>query len=54
MATIRFKNGAVGTVENALNTSYGYEIVADILGEKGKYHLQKKQQLNFEFWGSPA
>ncbi|MEZ4630106.1 MAG: Gfo/Idh/MocA family oxidoreductase [Deinococcales bacterium] len=52
VATIRFKNGAVGTVENALNTSYGYEIVADILGEKGKYHLQKKQQLNFEFWGS--
>lgn len=51
VATIRFKNGAVGTVENALNTSYGYEIVCDILGEKGKYHLQKKQQLNFEFWG---
>jgi inositol 2-dehydrogenase len=51
VATIRFKSGAVGTVENALNTSYGYEIVADILGEKGKFHLEKKQQLHYEFWG---
>lgn len=50
VATMRFKNGAVGTVENALNTSYGYEIVADILGEKGKFHLEKKQQLHYEFW----
>jgi inositol 2-dehydrogenase len=50
VATLRFKSGAVGTVENALNTSYGYEIVADILGEKGKFHLEKKQQLHYEFW----
>ncbi len=52
VATVRFKNGAVGTVENALNTSYGYEIVCDVLGEKGKYHLEKNKQLNFEFWSS--
>lgn len=51
VATIRFTSGAVGMLENALNTSYGYEIVCDVLGEKGKYHLQKKQQLNMEFWG---
>ncbi len=51
VATMRFKNGAVGTLENALNTSYGYEIVCDLLGEKGKYHLHKKQQLNLEVWG---
>lgn len=50
VATLRFQNGAIGTVENALNTSYGYEIVADILGEKGKYHLQKRQQLQLEIW----
>lgn len=50
VATLRFKSGAIGTVENALNTSYGYEIVADILGEKGKFHLEKKQQLHYEFW----
>ena len=50
VATLRFENGAVGTLENALNTSYGYEIVADILGEKGRFHLEKTRQLNLEFW----
>lgn len=52
VVTLKFKNGAVGMMENALNTSYGYEIICDILGEKGKYHLQKDKQLNFEFWSS--
>ena len=51
VATLKFQNGAVGTLENALNTAYGYEVVTDILGEKGKYHLEKRQQLGFEFWG---
>lgn len=50
VATVRFVSGAVGTLENALNTAYGYEIVADVLGEKGKYHLEKKQRLNLEVW----
>lgn len=51
VATLKFTNGSVGMLENALNTSYGYEIICDVLGEKGKYHLQKDKQLNFEFWG---
>ena len=51
VATMRFQNGAVGTLENALNTAYGYEVATTILGEKGKYHLEKRQQLGFEFWG---
>lgn len=50
VATLKFVNGAIGTLENALNTSYGYEIVADVLGEKGKYHLEKGRQLNVEVW----
>ncbi len=50
VATIRFENGAIGTVENALNTSYGYEIVADVLGVAGKYHLEKSNRLNLEVW----
>ena len=52
VVTLKFVNGAVGMIENALNTSYGYEIICDILGENGKYHLEKTKQLNFEFWGS--
>jgi len=51
VVTLKFVNGAVGMIENALNTSYGYEIICDVLGENGKYHLQKEKQLNFEFWG---
>ena len=51
VATLKFVSGALGTLENALNTAYGYEIVADIVGEKGKFHLEKTQQLNVEFWG---
>ena len=50
VATLRFESGAVGTLENALNTAYGYEVATTILGEKGKYHLEKRQQLGFEFW----
>ncbi len=50
LATVKFANGAIGNFEMALNTSYGYEIVADILGEKGKFHLEKKQELNYESW----
>lgn len=50
VATLRFESGAIGTVELALNTSFGYEIVADVMGEKGKYHLEKKQELAYETW----
>lgn len=52
VATLKFESGALGTVENALNASYGYEIVADILGEKGKLHLEKKRQTQLEFWSA--
>lgn len=50
VATLKFESGALGTLENALNTSYGYEIVADVLGEKGKLHLEKRQQTMLEVW----
>jgi myo-inositol 2-dehydrogenase/D-chiro-inositol 1-dehydrogenase/scyllo-inositol 2-dehydrogenase (NAD+) len=52
VATLRFQSGALGTVENALNTAYGYEIVADLLGENGKFHLEKRQRLDLEIWRS--
>lgn len=50
IATAKFSSGAIGTFELALNTAYGYEIVADVMAEKGKYHLEKKQQLGYEAW----
>lgn len=50
LATLRFESGALGTVENALNTAYGYEIVADVLGENGKFHLEKRRRSDLEIW----
>ena len=50
VVTLKFASGAVGTVENALNTAYGYEIICDVLGERGKFHLQKNKQLQLEVW----
>jgi predicted dehydrogenase len=40
VATLRFENGAVGTLEVALRTAYGYEIRAEVLGEKGRLHIE--------------
>lgn len=40
VATIRFENGALGTLELGLHTAYGYEIRAEVLGETGRLHLE--------------
>jgi predicted dehydrogenase len=52
VATLRFASGALGTVENALNASYGYEIVAELVGEKGKFRLEKTRQTQLEHWSA--
>jgi myo-inositol 2-dehydrogenase/D-chiro-inositol 1-dehydrogenase/scyllo-inositol 2-dehydrogenase (NAD+) len=52
LATLRFESGALGTVENALNTAYGYEIVADVLGEHGRFHLEKRRRSDLEIWNA--
>lgn len=40
VATLRFENGAVGTLEVALRTAYGYDIRCEVLGEKGRIHIE--------------
>ncbi|MFN3392612.1 MAG: inositol 2-dehydrogenase [Meiothermus ruber] len=47
VATLRFENGAVGTLEVALRTTYGYDIRCEVLGEKGRIHIEydRKPQL---------
>lgn len=40
VATLKFENGAVGTLEVALRTAYGYEIRAEVLGERGRLHIE--------------
>lgn len=40
VAILKFENGAVGTLEVALRTAYGYEIRAEVLGERGRLHVE--------------
>ena len=46
VATVRFENGALGTLELGLHTVYGYEIRADILGERGRLQLEMTSPLH--------
>lgn len=40
VATLSFENGALGTLEAGLRTAYGYDIRTEILGAKGRLHLE--------------
>ena len=42
VATLRFQNGALGTMELGLRTSYGYEIRTEVLGELGRLHVEQE------------
>lgn len=44
VATLEFENGAVGTLEVALRTAYGYEIRAEVLGERGRLHIETNRR----------
>ena len=45
VATVRFENGALGTLELGLHTAYGHEIRAD-LGDLGRLHLEMDSPLH--------
>lgn len=51
VATLRFANGAVGTLEVALRTAYGYDIRAEVLGEKGRIHVEMDRRYDLLFYG---
>ena len=46
VATIRFENGALGTLELGLHTVYGYDIRAEVLGERGRLNLEMTSPLH--------
>lgn len=46
VATVRFENGALGTLELGLHTAYGYDIRAEVLGERGRLHLEMTAPLH--------
>ncbi|WP_425144772.1 Gfo/Idh/MocA family oxidoreductase [Deinococcus sp.] len=44
VALLRFENGALGTLEVGLRTAYGYDIRTEVLGEKGRLHIERDKQ----------
>jgi myo-inositol 2-dehydrogenase/D-chiro-inositol 1-dehydrogenase/scyllo-inositol 2-dehydrogenase (NAD+) len=44
VGTLRFESGAMGTVEVALRTAYGYDIRTEILGERGRLHIERDRR----------
>ncbi|AEB11693.1 Gfo/Idh/MocA family protein [Marinithermus hydrothermalis] len=40
VAIFRFENGAVGTLETSWYNAYGYEIRTEVVGEKGRVHIE--------------
>jgi inositol 2-dehydrogenase len=51
VATLEFENGAVGTLEVALRTAYGYEIRAEVLGERGRLHIEVDRRPDLTAYG---
>lgn len=51
VATLRFMSGAVGTLEVALRTAYGYDIRTEILGEKGRLHIEMDSRHHLRQYG---
>ncbi|MBO1436986.1 Gfo/Idh/MocA family oxidoreductase [Meiothermus sp. CFH 77666] len=50
VATLRFESGAVGTLEVALRTAYGYDIRCEVLGEKGRIHIERDRRPDLTFY----
>lgn len=50
VGTLKFASGAVGTVEVALRTTYGYDIRTEILGEHGRLHVEQDRRPNLTFY----
>lgn len=44
VALLRFENGALGTLEVGLRTAYGYDIRTEVLGERGRLHIERDRQ----------
>lgn len=44
VALLRFENGALGTLEVGLRTAYGYDIRTEVLGEKGRLHIERDRR----------
>ena len=51
VATLRFEGGALGTLDVGLRTVYGYEVRAEVLGEKGRLHLEMDSAYQLRQYG---
>lgn len=50
VGTLRFENGAVGSIEVALRTTYGYDIRTEVLGQKGRLHVERDRRPDLTFY----
>lgn len=46
VATLKFVNGALGTLEAGLRTVYGYDVRTEVLGEKGRLHIEMDRRFD--------
>lgn len=51
VALLEFDNGALGTLEAALRTAYGYEARTEVLGAKGRIHIEMPMRHNLVQYG---
>jgi myo-inositol 2-dehydrogenase/D-chiro-inositol 1-dehydrogenase len=47
---LRFKNGALGVIENSRRAVYGYDIVTEVFGERGKLVVQAERKTPLRFF----
>ena len=52
VALLRFENGALGTLEVGLRTAYGYDIRTEVLGERGRLHIERDKQTDLSVYNS--
>jgi myo-inositol 2-dehydrogenase / D-chiro-inositol 1-dehydrogenase len=48
---LQFKSGALGVIENARQSAYGYDIVTEVFGEKGKILVQAELKTPLRYYG---
>ncbi len=50
VATLRFANGAVGTLETSWRNPYGYEVKAEVVGSRGRVVVERDRQPDATFY----
>jgi myo-inositol 2-dehydrogenase / D-chiro-inositol 1-dehydrogenase len=52
MINLRFKNGALGVIQNSRRSAYGYDVRTEVFGAKGKLVMDAKPKTPLTQYGS--